>query len=63
MTKKLAPPFEMACERLDSYFRKTHQIMTTRQLKAACGGFGSNETYLEYITRWRAERVEMTGVL
>ncbi|HAG37200.1 MAG TPA: hypothetical protein DCL34_10360 [Erythrobacter sp.] len=53
----------MACERLDSYFRKTHQIMTTRQLKAACGGFGSNETYLEYITRWRAERVEMTGVL
>jgi|GEM_PF-2390025 hypothetical protein len=63
MTKKLAPPFEVACEELDSYFRKTHHIMTTRQLKAACGGYGSNETYLEYIRRWTAERVERTGVL
>ena len=63
MTKKLAPPFEAACEELDSYFRKTHHIMTTRQLKAACGGHGSNETYLEYIRRWTAERVERTGVL
>ncbi|MBH9537062.1 hypothetical protein [Novosphingopyxis sp. YJ-S2-01] len=63
MTKKLAPPFEAACEELDSYFRKTHHIMTTRQLKAACGGYGSNETYLEYIRRWTAERVERTGVL
>lgn len=63
MTKKLAPPFEVACEELDSYFRKTHHIMTTRQLKAACGGHGSNETYLEYIRRWTVERVERTGVL
>lgn len=63
MTKKLAPPFEVACEELDSYFRKTHHIMTTRQLKAACGGYGSNDTYLEYIRRWMAERVERTGVL
>ena len=63
MTKKLAPPFAVACEELDSYFRKTHHIMTTRQLKAACGGYGSNETYLEYIRRWTAERVERTGVL
>ncbi len=62
MTKKLAPPFEVACEELDSYFRKTHHIMTTRQLKAVCGGYGSNETYLEYIRRWTAERVERTGV-
>ncbi len=63
MTNKLAPPFESACVELDRHFRQTHQVLTTRQLKAACGGFGSNETYLEYIVRWRAERIERTGVL
>ncbi|MEL7684464.1 hypothetical protein AAG594_09030 [Citromicrobium bathyomarinum] len=63
MTQKLAPAYEVAREKLNNYFNTTHQIMTTRQLKAACGGSGSNETYLEYISRWRAERIESTGVL
>lgn len=63
MANKLAPPFQEACVELDRHFAKTHQVLTTRQLKAACGGSGSNETYLEYIVRWRAERIERTGVL
>lgn len=63
MTQKLAPPYDQACIELDRHFSKTHQILTTRQLKAACGGSGSNETYLEYIVRWKAERINRTGVL
>lgn len=63
MTDKLAPPYQDACSKLDNHFGKTHQVLTTRQLKAACGGSGSNETYLQYIVRWRADRIERTGVL
>lgn len=63
MTKKMAPSFEVACGELDRHFARTHRVFSTRQLKAACGGSGSNETYVDYITRWRADRIERSGVL
>lgn len=62
MTKRMAPSFEMACSELDRHFAKYHRVLTTRQLKAACGGSGSNETYLVYIKRWRDKRIEESGV-
>ena len=63
MASRKAPTYEVACDELDRHFVKNHQILTTRQLKTACGGSGSNETYHEYIARWRADRVERSGAL
>lgn len=63
MASKKAPTYEVACDELDRHFVKTHQVLTTRQLKSVCGGSGSNETYHEYIARWRADRVERSGAL
>jgi hypothetical protein len=63
MASRKAPTYEVACDELDRHFVKNHQVLTTRQLKAACGGSGSNETYHEYIARWRADRVERSGAL
>lgn len=63
MANRKAPTYEVACDELDRHFSKNHQVLTTRQLKTACGGCGSNETYHEYIARWRASRVERSGAL
>ncbi len=63
MASRKAPTYEVVCEELDRHFVKTHQVPTTRQLKTACGGSGSNETYHDYIARWRADRVERSGAL
>ena len=63
MAEKSAPPFEQARCILDEHFNRTFDILTVRQLKAACGGSGSLSTYSEYRERWRQDRVSRSGVI
>lgn len=58
-----APPYEVAKMHLDTHFNKTAKILSTRDLKAACGGEGSLETYLHYIKRWQSERLQGSGII
>ena len=48
---------------LDTHFNKTAKILSTRDLKAACGGEGSLETYLHYVKRWQSERLQGSGII
>lgn len=58
-----APPYEVAKMHLDTHFNKTAKILSTRDLKAACGGEGSLETYLHYVKRWQSERLQGSGIV
>ncbi len=59
---KKAPAYDKAKATLDSHLAKTGKILTIRQLKAACGGVGSNETYQQYMGQWREDRMKASGL-
>lgn len=58
-----APAYEQAKARLNSFFARTGKIPSIRELKADCGGAGSNETYQQYLKRWQAERSQASGTM
>jgi len=58
-----APAYEQARARLNSFFARTGKIPSIRELKAECGGAGSNETYQQYLKRWQAERSQASGTM
>ena len=62
MTKKRTASYEDARDVLDQHFSKTGKTPSIRQLKSACGGAGSTETYQAYLHRWHNERQEETGI-
>jgi hypothetical protein len=62
-SKPKAPPYGVAKIHLDTHFNKTAKVLSTRDLKAACGGEGSLETYLHYIKRWQSERLQGSGII
>ena len=62
MTKKRTVSCEDARDVLDQHFSKTGKTPSIRQLKSACGGAGSTETYQAYLHRWHNERQEETGI-
>lgn len=58
-----APAYKQAKARLNACFAKTGKIPSIRELKAECGGAGSNETYQQYLKRWQAERSQASGTM
>ena len=62
MIKKRTASYEDAREVLDQHFSNTGKTPSIRQLKSACGGAGSTETYQAYLNRWLHERQEETGI-
>lgn len=58
-----APAYEQAKARLNSCFARTGKIPSIRELKAECGGAGSNETYQQYLKRWQAEQSQASGTM
>lgn len=58
-----APGYEVAKAHLDTHFTQTAKIFATRDLKAACGGEGSLETYSYYIKRWQSEKLQGSGIV
>lgn len=58
-----ALPYEQAKARLNSFFARTGKIPSIRELKAECGGAGSNETYQLYLKRWQAEQSQASGTM
>lgn len=58
-----ASPYEVAKAQLDSHFTKTATVLPTRDLKAACGGEGSLETYSYYIKCWQGEMLQGSGIV
>ncbi len=58
-----ALPYEQAKARLNSFFARTGKIPSIRELKAECGGAGSNETYQQYLKRWLTEQSQASGTM
>lgn len=58
-----ALPYEQAKARLNSFFARTGKIPSIRELKAECGGTGSNETHQQYLKRWQAEQSQASGTM
>ncbi|MEE4211603.1 MAG: hypothetical protein V2I43_20345 [Parvularcula sp.] len=58
-----APGFDEAKAQIEHHVARSGKIPSVRALKAACGGAGSNETYQQFIERWKAERMQSSGIL
>jgi hypothetical protein len=58
-----APGYEVAKAHLDTHFTQTAKVLATRDLKSACGGEGSLETYSYYIKRWQSEKLQGSGIV
>lgn len=58
-----APCYDVAKAHLDAHFTQTAKVLATRDLKAACGGEGSLETYSYYIKRWQSEKLQGSGIV
>ena len=62
-TIRKAPCYDVAKAHLDTHFTQTAKVLATRDLKAACGGEGSLETYSYYIKRWQSEKLQGSGIV
>lgn len=58
-----ASGYDEAKAQIELYIVRFGKIPSIRNLKAACGGAGSNETYQQFIDRWQAELMQSSGIL